>query len=304
MSTGSTRRPASADDRPAMMSARASVHRPGSLATVYVLAVVTFVCVPLVWASYLAFTEYHGFLAPELTGLDNLREAAADPLLGTAIRNTLLLVLLVVPVRLVLAVGLALMLARERRGHGAVRAMVLLPSVIPDTAWALVWLWILNPQFGPLSALTGHGFGLLTEPWPTRIGIALMLSFQVGESFVICLIGRRLVPHEIYEAAAVEGASPWFVTRRITLPALGPLLALVVLRDVVLVASVSFVAVLLVTNGGPRESTVTLPLYLYSQGFRYGDLGLVSAVSLVAFAVTAVVVIPAATLLARRRLMA
>lgn len=283
------------------MSERAPAYRPGSLAAVYVLAVLTFVCLPLVWAGYLAFTEYHGFLAPEFIGLDNLQKAAADPLLHTAVRNTCLLLLIVVPLRLVIAVGLALQLAPGRRGNAAARAVVLLPSVVPDTAWALVWLWMLNPQFGPLSAMTGQGLGLLTEPWPTRIGIALMLSFQIGESFVICLVGRRLVRHEIYEAAALEGAGRWYVTRRISLPLLAPLMALVVLRDIVLVTSVSFVAIMLVTNGGPRESTVTLPLYLYSQGFRYGDLGLVSMVSLLALVATAAVVAPAA-LLARRRL--
>lgn len=282
------------------MSERVPAYRPGSLATVYVLAVLTFVCLPLGWASYLAFTEYHGFLAPEFTGLDNLQEAAADPLLHTAVRNTCLLLLVVVPLRLVLAVGLALLLAPGRRGNGAARAAVLLPSVVPDTAWALVWLWMLNPQFGPLGAMTGQGLGLLTEPWPTRVGIALMLSFQIGESFVICLVGRRLVPYELYEAAALEGASRWYVTRRISLPLLAPLMALVVLRDVVLVTSASFVAIMLVTNGGPRESTVTLPLYLYSQGFRYGDIGLVSMVSLLGLVATAAVVVPA-VLLARRR---
>ena len=286
---------------PQALRPRAPAYRPGGLATVYVLAVLTFVCLPLAWAGYLAFTEYHGFLDPEFTGLDNLYKAAADPLLLTALRNTCLLLLIVVPLRLVLAVGLALLLAPGRRGNGAARTAVLLPSVVPDTAWALVWLWLLNPQFGPLSVVTGQGLGLLTEPWPTRVGIAVMLSFQVGEGFVIFLVGRRLVPHEIYEAAALEGTSRWYATRRISLPLLAPLMALMVLRDVVLVASVSFVAILLVTNGGPRESTVTLPLYLYNQGFRYGDVGLVSMVSLLTLVATAAVVVPV-VLLARRRL--
>jgi len=244
--------------------------RPGLLAVPYLVGLTLTIGLPVALAIGLAFTDYHGFTAPEFVGLSNLTDALRDEQVAKAARNTLILVALIVPVRLLIAVGAAIFLSRTTPGTGAARAAVFLPSVVPDTAWALLWLWLLNPQFGPLSNAVGGGLGLLTEEWPTRVGIAAMLGLQVGESFVVCLAARRVVPSDVYEAAAVEGARPWFV----------------------LVATATFIPILLVTEGGPRESTVTLPLHLYLQGFRYGDLGYVCMLSMVLFVVTAALVLP------------
>jgi len=275
--------------------------RPGLLAVPYLVGLALTIGLPVALAIGLAFTDYHGFTAPEFVGLSNLTDALRDEQVAKAARNTLILVAMIVPVRLLIAVGAAIFLSRTTPGTGAARAAVFLPSVVPDTAWALLWLWLLNPQFGPLSNVVGGGLGLLTEEWPTRVGIAAMLGLQVGESFVVCLAARRVVPNDVYEAAAVEGARPWFVLRRITLPIMAPIVGLLAVRDIVLVATATFIPILLVTEGGPRESTVTLPLHLYLQGFRYGDLGYVCMLSMVLFVVTATVVLPFIWMYGRRR---
>ncbi|MGH3368221.1 MAG: carbohydrate ABC transporter permease [Nocardioidaceae bacterium] len=260
----------------------------------YLLGLGLLVLLPASVAVVLAFTEYYGFQAPRLVGLDNLRRAFSDRQFWLSVGNAGLLALLIVPVKLGLAVGCALLLYSRRPGAGLARVSAYLPSVVPDAAWALLWLWLLNPLYGPIAtgarALGLSEPGLLTEVWPTRTGIALMLALQLGESFVVALAARSLIPERLYEMAAVEGAHPWYVVRRITLSLMAPLVALLAVRDVILVLQVTFVPVLLVTGGGPRYGTLTSPLYLYQRAFLYGELGYASALSTLLLVMTAVVV--------------
>jgi multiple sugar transport system permease protein len=272
---------------------RARPWRGGALATPYVVGLVLLVAVPAAFSTGLALSEYDGFTAPRFTGLENVRRVLSDDQFGRSLRNGALLALLVVPLRLVLATGAALLLERRFRGVGMARTAVFLPSVVPEAAWALLWLWLLNPLYGPVpSALGAAGVqtGLLTEAWPTRIALALMLALQVGESFIVALAARRMIPARLYQVAAVEGASPWFTVRKVTLRLMAPVLALLALRDVILVVLVTFVPVLLVTDGGPRQSTRTPAVAIYERGFLSGELGYASMLSLVVLVSTAVVV--------------
>lgn len=270
-------------------------HRRGTaLAVPYLLGLGLLVLLPAGLAAALAFTEYYGFQAPEFTGLENLRRAVSDDQFWLSLGNAAVLTVMIVPVRLGLAFGCALLLHARRRGAAVARVAAYLPSVIPDVAWALLWLWLLNPVYGPI-AMAAHALGLpdlglLTEPWATRMGIAAMLSLQLGESFVIALAARNMVPERFYEMAAVEGAAPWYAARRITLRLMAPLVALLAARDAILILQVTFVPVLLVTEGGPRYSTLTSPLYIYHRAFVYGELGYASALSLTVLVLTAAVV--------------
>jgi multiple sugar transport system permease protein len=267
--------------------------RGGALATPYVVGLVLLLAVPAAFSTGLALSAYDGFTAPRFTGLENVRRMLSDDQFGWSLRNGALLALLVVPLRLILATGAALLLEKRFRGVGMARTAVYLPSVVPDAAWALLWLWLLNPFYGPVpSALGAAGVktGLLTEAWPTRVALALMLALQVGESFIIALAARRMIPDRLYQVAAVEGASPWFTVRKVTLRLMAPVLALLALRDVILVGLVTFVPVLLVTDGGPRQSTLTPALVIYERAFLSGELGYASMLSLSLLVSTAVVV--------------
>jgi multiple sugar transport system permease protein len=249
--------------------------------------------VPAVFSTGLALSDYDGVAAPQFTGFDNVRRAFSDEQFARSLRNGAWLALVVVPLRLLLATGAALLLERRSRGVGMARTAVYLPSVVPDAAWALLWLWLLNPFYGPLpNALSTVGVetGLLTQVWPTRIGLAMMLALQVGESFIVAMAARRMIPARLYQVAAVEGASPWFTVRKVTLRLMAPVLALLALRDVILVMQVTFVPALLVTEGGPNESTMTTPQVIYERAFLYGDVGYASMLSLMLLVSTAVVV--------------
>ena len=262
---------------------------------------------PFIAAIGLSFTEFSGVQPPRFTGFENFSQVLGDRAFWRSAANSGVYVMLAVPLRLLAAVACALLLFRRSRGVPAARAVAYLPSVVPDAAYALLWLWILNPLFGPLAALlAGLGFGapgFLTDPWATRAGIALMGGFQIGEAFVVALAARRTIPPALHEAAAVDGASPLFSMTKITLPLMAPVLALLALRDVVLSLHVNFVPALLVTDGGPRYATTYLPLYVYRQAFTYFRLGYASAISVTLFLLTVAVVFVQYRLARRWRLL-
>jgi multiple sugar transport system permease protein len=262
------------------------------LAWPYLVGLTVLVALPLAGSVALAFTEFSGISAPEFNGLDNLSRLLGDASFWQSFGNSIVYAAIAVPVRLVVAVGLALLLHKRVFGATAGRVGAYMPTVIPDVAYALLWLWLLNPLYGPLAvALRGAGFpDVLTDPWSARVAMALMGAFQVGEAFIVALAARRAVSERLYEAAAVDGASAWFTLRRLTLPVMAPLLGLLALRDVILSFQINFVPALLVTEGGPRLATTYLPLYAYRQAFRYFRLGYASAMSLTMFLFTGLII--------------
>lgn len=273
------------------------------LAAPFVAGVSLLVGIPAVVALWLSLTDYSGIGAPRFIGLDNFVRLAGDDLFWRAAGNTAIHILLSVPLRMVLVLGFALLLHRSARGATSARASVYLPTVVPDVAFALLFLWLLNPLYGPLAALLGRfNPDWLTDPWGARFAIAGMTLFQIGEGFVVALAARRTLPETLFEAARVDGASPWFVLRKVTLPLMAPVMAVLALRDVVLSLQVNFVPSLLLTDGGPGYATTYIPFYAYRQAFRYLRLGYVSAMSVTMFAFTALVIYAQYRLAKRARL--
>lgn len=261
----------------------------------FLVGLVVLVAIPAVSAVVLAFFDYDFAGTPVFTGLDNFRGLLDDNVFRIALRNSLAFAAWAVPLRVLGAFALALLLHARFRGASTARSAVLLPSVIPDVAYALVWLWILNPVYGPLAlgmeALGLPKPGFLVTPVATQAGVVLMSCFQLAEGFLLALAVRRDVPDQLYELAAVEGAGPWASFRRLTLPLLGPALLLLVLRDTIFSFQATFVPALLVTDGGPPPySTMYLPLFIYREGFEYLRYGYAAAATVVMLFVTANIV--------------
>ena len=266
-----------------------------ALAWPYIGGLTLLVGLPAVAAVVLGFTEYSGIQPPTFNGLDNFERVFNDSFFWKAVLNSLIFIALAVPLRVLAAGGAALLLHRRSRAEAIGRPVAYLPSVMPDVAYALLWLWILNPVYGPLTAaFTSLGLpspDFLTGPWATRIGIALMSAFQIGEGLIVALAARRALPGSIYEAAEVDGASPFFTLTRVTLPLMAPVLALLALRDVILSFQLNFVPALIVTDGGPRLATTFVPLYVYRAAFTYFRLGYASAMSILLFVMTGLIVL-------------
>jgi multiple sugar transport system permease protein len=264
------------------------------LAWPYLLGLTLLVGIPVLAAIYFAFTEFTGVRPPQFNGLDNFARLVGDDAFWRALGNSAVYVVISVPLRMGAAAAFALLLYRRAPGIGAARAVAYMPTVVPDAVYALLWLWILNPLYGPVPLLL-ESIGLgsaswLTDPWGARFAVALMGAFQIGEAFVIALAARRSIPDSLYDVARVSGASGWFTLSRVTLPLMAPVLALLALRDVLLTLQVNFVPALLVTDGGPRYATTFLPLYVYRTAFRYFRLGYASTIALTMFAMTAAII--------------
>ncbi|WP_205520207.1 carbohydrate ABC transporter permease [Pyxidicoccus caerfyrddinensis] len=275
------------------MKARAPRGREAMLwlAAPFLAAAALLVGLPALLALGFAFTEYDALSAPRFVGMAHFVRMWNDPLFWTALGNSLLFAGLAVPLRLAVALGLALLL---HRGGRLARAAVFLPTVVPDIAYALLWLWLLNPLYGPLAlALKAAGVtsgGWLLTPWGARGALVALTVFQLGEVFVVLLAARRELPEELYELCELEGGSALTVFRKVTLPLMAPTLVLLAARDVVVSLQTTFVPALVITQGGPRYATTFLPLYIYENGFEYLRIGYASAMTWVMFLVTAAMV--------------
>jgi multiple sugar transport system permease protein len=242
-----------------------------------------------VWLSFgLAFTAYDGLSAPTWQGLTNFRALLRDPLFEIAARNSLAFVALTVPLRVAIALGLALLLNRPRRGVGLYRVAVYVPTVVPSVAYALIWLWIFNPRYGPLNVVL-ESLGLPTPAWlidsATALpAIAFTALFQIGEGFLVLLAGLRAIPEEYHHASALDGAGPGAAFRHITLPLLAPWLLLLAIRDIIVSAQSTFTPALLMTGGGPYYATLFVPLLIYETAFDRFRFGEGAAMTLLVFA--------------------
>lgn len=261
----------------------------------YLVGLSVLILVPGVVTFAMSLFDWDLITPPEFTGLANFRELAGDGLFRISLRNSLSFAAWAVPLRLLGALGLALLLHRRFRGVGAYRTAAWIPTVIPDVAYGLVWLWILNPLYGPLNLLLeAVGIGAknwLSDPTSAQAAVVLMSVFTIGEGFLVALATRQELPEELYEVAAVEGASALRIFRKVTLPLMAPTLLLLLFRDTVFSMQASFVPALIVTGGGPPPNATTyLPLFAYENAFEFLRYGYAAAATLVMFAVTAAIV--------------
>ena len=264
-------------------------HSSALLLLPYLTGTFLLITFPLVLSLILCFFTFDGLSAPVWSGLANFREAVNEPLFRVALVNSVNFIYLAIPLRLLAALGLALLFSRPRPGTGLYRAMVYLPTVVPEIAYALLWLWILNPVYGPLNQIL-RSLGFSPPAWLADEGTALpalvmMTLFTIGEGFVILLAALKSTPREIYDAASVDGSGRWQAFLHITLPLLKPWLILLLVRDVILAFQTTFTPAYIMTGGGPYYATLFLPVLAFEEAFdrlRFG-IGSVMVLLMVLF---------------------
>lgn len=260
----------------------------------YAVGTLLLVLVPALLTVGYAFTDATGVGPPAFNGLDNLRRMASDPLFAASMQASAFHLAVAVPLRLLSATVLGLLLAAPRRGGRWYRTAIYLPTVVPDVALALLFLWLLNPIYGPVNQLLGvaglPGPNWLSSPWWARLAIVLLLAFPIGEAFVVVVAARRHLDGRLYEAAALDGCTPWLALRRITLPLLAPVLVLLAVRDTAFLLQATFVPAYQLTDGGPDNATLYLPLYIFDQSFEFFGFGYGAMLTLVLLAFTVLLV--------------
>jgi multiple sugar transport system permease protein len=262
----------------------------------FLVGIVVLVALPAAGSLVVAFFDYSS-LQPSrfpFVGLGQFENLGDDPLFWTALGNTLIYTVGSVPLRLLGALGLALLLSRPRRAVRVYRAIAYLPTIIPDVPYALVWLWIFNPLFGPVNQLL-RALHLPTQAWLIQTGgaravVILMAAWQVGEGLVIMLAALRDIPPDLLDSAHVDGAGAWARFRYVILPLIAPTFLLLAFRDTVVSLQDNFAPSYLVTKGGPHYATLFLPLKIYYDAFQNFRFGYGAAMIWVLYLVTIVIV--------------
>ena len=271
---------------------------------------------PLVFSAYLSLTHYDLLSSPRWVGFANYRYLfTIDPQTWTAVRNTLWLIGVLVPLQVLSAFGLALMLARARQGVGIFRTIFYLPALAPPVAATLGFVFILNPATGPVNTILSHlgisGPLWFQDPSWSKPSLVLLGIWGVGNTMIIFLAAVLDVPRTLYESAQLDGAGPLQRLRYVTLPSISPVILFAVVLGVIQglqYFTQAYVAagvaagqasqaadVTAVSLGYPLDSTLFYPVLIYQHGFTYFNMGYAAALAMillgVAFAVVLVIVV-------------
>ncbi len=261
----------------------------------YAFGILLLVVLPGLLSFGLAFFHYDALSPPEWAGSLNFVLAYTDELFALSIRNSLALILIPVPLRVLGAFFLARLMQRNGRFLGWFRSAVYLPTIVPAAAFALAWLWIFNPLYGPLNlllqAIAIEPPAWLVDPAWAKPALVIMGLWQIGEGFIVSLAALYDIPPELEDAARIDGAGSWSLLRHIILPLIAPILLLLTFRDAIFTFQESFTHIFIMTQGGPYYATYTLPLFIYEQGFDLRAFGTASAALWVMYAITGLIVV-------------
>ncbi|GAB1820146.1 carbohydrate ABC transporter permease [Herbidospora sp. RD11066] len=256
------------------------------------ILLVALIIVPLVYSAGLSAFSWSLTdldLPKQFVGLSNYTKLLSDPTVGTAVLNTVVYVVFAVGIELVLGFVIAAALFEMTKGRKLANALILLPMIIAPVITALLWRYLLDPQFGLVAQLTGTSIGWFGE---AQLALPALIAVDIWQwtPFVILILhaGMLSIGTEQFEAASIDGAGRPTIYRRIVIPAIVPQVMIVLLFRTMDTYRI-FDTVFVLTKGGPGLSTETIGLYTYRTGFSYFDMGYAMALSI--FILVTVVII-------------
>lgn len=265
--------------------------------TLPMLVYIVFVVFPLLSSFYYSLTNWNGFNVDyEFVGLQNFEKMFSDRLFSNAIYNTVLWTVAAIVIPTIS--GLALALGLHERGtlSNIYKSLFYLPISLALAVIGQIWLWIYQPNWGLINTvLRGVGLGDLAQAWlakPQYVLLAVILAWawqQTALSMVIFLAGLTAIPQELLEAAHIDGANYLQRTWRVTIPLLAPA-SVVVIALAVINSLKSFDVVYVMTRGGPFHSSDNLAMFMYNESFQKYNMGYGSAIAVVLFLITLVVI--------------
>ena len=248
---------------------------------------------PILFGIYVSFTKWGIFGKPRWIGLQNFADAFKDNFTFIAFKNTLLYGLVIVPSVTIIAFSFALYVNQRWPLAGLARSLFFAPYVVSATVIGLVWVWMLDTQFGLINHYLAY-LGIPNIPWLTSthwslLGVSIAtIWWDLGLVFVLFLAALQDVPRELYEAAEVDGASPLQRLFMVTIPQLRPVISLCITLQVISTLRI-FSPVYVMTNGGPASSSSSVIFYIYTTAIYRQLFGYASAVSVLLFLMILVV---------------
>jgi multiple sugar transport system permease protein len=288
LSPASVARPAPLTGRP--LSFAGWVEREGVFSWLMlapgVLFLLAFVAYPFFYGIFLSLQERGVARAGVFVGLDNFVNLARDPVFWQVSRNTLIYTAVTTVLKMIGGLAMALVINQQFRGRNLARAFLLLPFIVPTVLSTIAWMWILDPTFSVVNWLLLRA-GVITTgiSWLGNATLAMVSIIVVntwrGLPFygITLLAGLQTISPELYEAAAIDGASPRQRFWHVTLPILKPILIIVTMFSVIFTFS-DFQLVYVLTGGGPANATHLFATYAFSIAMGGGALGLGAAVAL------------------------
>lgn len=246
-----------------------------------------FVFYPLAQTIYYSFMRWDLVQAPRWVGLTNYEILLTDPRFWQSLKVTVIFTVGTVLPSMVLALAVAVLISRVTRYAKFYQAMFFLPVLTSLVIVATVWLYVVQPEFGPLNYMLSL-VGIEGEAWLRRSAWALptlMLMTvwrDLGYNMILFLAGLQNIPETYQEAASIDGANGWQQFWHITLPLLSPTTLFIMIVSVIRSFQV-FTQIHVLTQGGPSDSTLALVYYIWQQGFRYYRAGYSSAIAVIFF---------------------
>lgn len=256
----------------------------------WLIGLSVFTLLPAFMSLALSFCDYSVLNSPVFIGTGNFEDLAADSIFWKSLGNTLVYAVMALPMGTLTAITLALLLNQKIIGRPVFRTIFFLPSLVPLVALAILWNWIFNGKYGVLNFILA-GIGIAGPEWLGDVhwakpALVMTGLWGVGNAVVIYLAGLQDVPRDFYEAARVDGANWWQQTRNITLPMISPVIYFNVLMGCIGVLQI-FAVPFVMTGGGPARSTLFYTMYLYSQAFKYLNMGYACAMAWILFLLVA-----------------
>jgi len=258
-----------------------------------------FTIYPVAASIYYSFCDFDILSPARFVGLANFAELAHDERFIHSLWNTLVFTVLAVPLMMLTALVLALLLNMKLRGQTLYRTIFFMPSIVPLVASSVLWLWLLNPDYGLVNtflrpvldivnAAADTNFkapGWLVDPNWTKPALIMMCMWGVGGSMIMYLAALGDVPVALYEAAEIDGAGAWRKTWHITLPMISPVLFFTLIMGLIGALQFFDQAWVMTPNGQPGDATLFYALYLFANAFLYLRMGLASAQAWLLFVV-------------------
>ena len=255
------------------------------------LLFVSFVFLPLIAATYYSLFKWNGFTPlNKFVGIDNYVRILSDPVFLHGIFDNVFVAVLSIVIQLPLALSIALLLNGRIRGRTFLRLLIFTPYVLSEAVTAVIWLLFLQPDGAFDGIIRGIGLGGLRQLWLADTKVVMWTIFAVatwkyiGFGVVLLLAGLQGTPQEIREAAEIDGANPWQVTRYITIPLLAPTIRILIFLSVVGSLQL-FELPWIMTLGGPNGASTTMATYLIDRGFQRTQFGYGSAVAITLFVI-------------------